>query len=59
LAKGATGHYLVLAERRRQRSGAVHGYPDLFVVDGSIVPTALSRNSTATISALAERADST
>jgi choline dehydrogenase-like flavoprotein len=39
--------------------GAVHGYPDLFVVDGSIVPTALSRNPTATISALAERADST
>ena len=36
--------------------GAVHGYPDLFVVDGSIVPTALSRNPTATISALAERA---
>ena len=36
--------------------GAVHGYRDLFVVDGSIVPTALSRNPTATISALAERA---
>jgi len=36
--------------------GAVHGYPDLFVVDGSIVPTALARNPTATISALAERA---
>ena len=36
--------------------GAVHGYPDLFVVDASIVPTALSRNPTATISALAERA---
>ncbi len=36
--------------------GAVYGYPDLFVVDGSIVPTALSRNPTATISALAERA---
>jgi len=34
----------------------VHGYPGLFVVDGSIVPTALSRNPTATISALSERA---
>ena len=34
----------------------VHGYPGLFVVDGSVVPTALSRNPTATISALAERA---
>ena len=34
----------------------VHGYPGLFVVDGSIVPTALSRNPTATITALAERA---
>jgi cholesterol oxidase len=36
--------------------GAVHGYPGLFVLDGSIVPTALTRNPTATISALAERA---
>jgi cholesterol oxidase len=34
----------------------VHGYPGLYVVDGSTVPTALSRNPTATISALAERA---
>lgn len=36
--------------------GEVHGYPNLFVIDGSIIPTALSRNPTATISALAERA---
>jgi cholesterol oxidase len=36
--------------------GEVHGYPGLFVVDGSTVPTALARNPTATISALAERA---
>ncbi|MDQ6775716.1 MAG: GMC family oxidoreductase [Actinomycetota bacterium] len=37
-------------------TGQVHGYPGLFVVDGSTIPTALSRNPTATISALAERA---
>jgi predicted acylesterase/phospholipase RssA len=36
--------------------GQVHGYPGLFVVDGSIVPTPLARNPTATICALAERA---
>lgn len=36
--------------------GEVYGYPQLFVIDGSIVPTSLSRNPTATISALAERA---
>lgn len=34
----------------------VHGHPGLFVVDASIVPTALARNPTATICALAERA---
>ena len=36
--------------------GAVHGYPGLFVVDGSVVPTSLARNPSATIAALAERA---
>jgi cholesterol oxidase len=36
--------------------GEVYGYPGLFVADGSIVPTPLSRNPSATISALAERA---
>jgi cholesterol oxidase len=35
--------------------GEVHGYPRLYVADGSIVPTPLSRNPSATISALAER----
>ena len=35
--------------------GAVHEYPGLFVIDGSIVPTALARNPSATIGALAER----
>jgi len=34
----------------------VHGHPGLFVVDASTIPSALSRNPTATISALAERA---
>jgi cholesterol oxidase len=36
--------------------GEVHGYPNLFVVDASTIPTALARNPTATICALAERA---
>jgi len=35
--------------------GEVHGYPGLFVADGSVIPTALARNPSATISALAER----
>lgn len=36
--------------------GQVNGYPNLFVVDASTIPTALARNPTATICALAERA---
>jgi cholesterol oxidase len=35
--------------------GEVHGYPGLFVADASVIPTALARNPSATISALAER----
>jgi cholesterol oxidase len=35
--------------------GEVWRYPNLYVADGSIVPTALSVNPSATISALAER----
>lgn len=35
--------------------GEVHGHEGLYVADGSIVPTALSRNPSATISALSER----
>ena len=35
--------------------GEVWNYPDLYVADGSIVPTALSVNPSMTISALAER----
>ncbi len=35
--------------------GAVWGYPNLFVADGSLIPSALSVNPSLTISALAER----
>ena len=35
--------------------GEVYHYPGLYVSDGSVIPTALSVNPSATISALSER----
>ena len=35
--------------------GQVFGYPNLYVVDGAIVPTPIGRNPSHTIAALAER----
>jgi cholesterol oxidase len=36
--------------------GEVFGYPNLFVMDGAVVPTALGLNPSKTIAALAEYA---
>ncbi|MEJ2671796.1 MAG: GMC family oxidoreductase [Deltaproteobacteria bacterium] len=62
LRKLLTAHPLggcVMGETRKQgvvdTHGRVWGYPNLYVADGSIIPTALSVNPSLTISALAER----
>ena len=36
-------------------SGEVHGYPGLFVSDGSVIPTAIGFHPAMTIAALSER----
>ncbi len=40
---------------RQETFGQIHGYTNLYVADGSIVPTAVGANPTATITALAEK----
>jgi cholesterol oxidase len=62
LRKLLTAHPLggcVMSDDRDQgvvnEFGEVWNYPNLYVADGSIIPTALSVNPSATISALAER----
>jgi choline dehydrogenase-like flavoprotein len=35
--------------------GEVHGHPGLYVIDGSMIPSALAVNPSLTIAALAER----
>jgi cholesterol oxidase len=62
LRKLLTAHPLggcVMSDNKEQgvvsEYGEVWNYPNLYVADGSIIPTALSVNPSATISALAER----
>ncbi len=43
------------AEAVVDHRGQVFGHPNLFVADGAIVPTAIGRNPSMTIAALAER----
>ncbi|MBO0595904.1 GMC family oxidoreductase [Nesterenkonia sp. E16_7] len=62
LRKGVTVHNLGgvpmgvdIAHGVVDDAGEVHGYPGLFVIDGSTVPTATGVNPSATITAMAER----